>query len=138
MEYTSRRDFFSFRGDALGIFLSGACLVHCVILPLFYFASPILTNFSENEWVHIGLLTMLFPIALITFLSGKKNHKSSKPFIWGSIGIVFLASSVFLEEIFILDVKLELLLTIVGSLLICYAHYLNISLKKEHGCYSIR
>ena len=40
--------------DAIGIGLSGLCLVHCLALPVLVSLGPALV-WMENEWVHLAL-----------------------------------------------------------------------------------
>lgn len=40
--------------DAIGIGLSGLCLIHCLALPVLLSLGPALV-WMENEWVHLGL-----------------------------------------------------------------------------------
>lgn len=131
MERVSRKELPNDRSDTFGIFLSGACLVHCVVLPLFAFISPVFAHCCGGEWVHFGLLACVLPIALRAFYSGKKSHGNSKPLLVGSSGIAFLLLAIFTEGHQTDGLNLEVILTTTGSLTLCYAHYLNITLRRN-------
>lgn len=120
------------RYDKAGIICSGACAVHCLLLPVVAYSSPVISNYLKNEWIHIGLLVALLPIACIAFLKSKKIHRKSLPLILGTIGIAILFSAITLEAIHIEIQYLEKALTAVGSILLITGHLFNIlSLKKS-------
>ena len=125
------RDLFHSPGDSLGILLSGACVAHCVLLPVVAFLSPVIATLIEAEWVHLSLLAVLAPLALITFYAGRKRHQSAGPLQWGAIGLALLFSALMAEGDHMTGLELETGLTVLGSLLLCYAHYQNFSLKKN-------
>ena len=131
MKRRLQHNFLSARGDSLGAFLSGACVVHCVALPSLAFMSPVLAQLSESEWVHLGLLFLLFPVAILTFVAGTMTHKSYQPLYWGGAGLGALIIALFMEGREFQGYKPEVFLTIVGSLLLCWAHFQNWSLKQK-------
>jgi len=54
--------------DAIGIGLSGACVAHCLAVPVLISLAPALVPL-ENEYIHVGLATM----ALLTFVTAVRN-----------------------------------------------------------------
>ena len=94
--------------------------------------SSAVMNLFENEWIHIGLLVLLVPVALISFYNSKKVHLQNKPFLFGGIGIALLVSAILFEAILDLHIeKLEVILTTVGSILLIIGHLYNIKFLKD-------
>ncbi len=53
--------------DALGVGLSGLCLVHCLALPLVAIALPMLGSLSEAPWVHWAFVATATPVTMLAF-----------------------------------------------------------------------
>ncbi|MGB0454746.1 MAG: MerC domain-containing protein [Bacteriovoracaceae bacterium] len=117
--------------DKAGIICSGACAVHCLLIPILAYASPLIFGFLKNEFIHLGLLIALVPIALIVFTKSQKLHGDSKPLILGAIGITLLISAVLLESIHLKIPYLEKILTGFGSLILIGAHITNLKLVNQ-------
>lgn len=111
--------------DRWGIFLSGLCLVHCLLTPIIIFLIPWLEAYLREEIFHALLFIIILPLAFITFYSGHKIHRSKRPIILGTLGIAFLASDLILPESMHEIAFLHTGLTIFGSLLLVGAHYFN-------------
>ncbi len=113
--------------DKACILCSGACAIHCMLAPIIALASPAIAHFFENEWIHIGLLVLLTPIAIIAFYRGFKLHQETRPVFLGSAGIVLLLMAVSFELLFKIEVEsLEIIFTMIGSILLIVAHICNI------------
>ena len=113
--------------DRLGIFCSGACALHCLMVPIIVLASPTLASYFENEWVHVGMILLIIPIAGISFYSGKKLHGCIRPMKFGFLGIGFLVLVICFERVLGLEVRgLEIILTMVGGTFLIIAHFSNI------------
>jgi hypothetical protein len=109
--------------DIAGVTMSGLCAAHCLMMPIAGSLLPSVTQLFENEWIHLGLLALLVPVALISFVSRKKVHKNSLPLIIGGAGIALLAAAVVSESLG--PHILETLLTLCGSALLITAHIVN-------------
>jgi hypothetical protein len=120
--------------DKVGIVGSGACVAHCLLIPVLAFASPSISSFLENEWIHKGLLIALIPISLIAFLRSQKIHKKNRPVILGAVGVASLILAVLLERLHIEIPYSEQALTTLGSILLISAHYINIKFTKQVTC----
>ena len=122
-----------------GILCSVACAIHCMLIPVITLLSPTLTSYFENEWIHIGLLFIVVPIALTSFYQQKRIHEKIKPMILGSIGIFFLISAIVSEQLFNIEIeKLEFVLTMIGSTFLIVGHlynirYLNTCIRKRQN-----
>lgn len=118
--------------DKTGIFCSAACALHCMAIPLISFVSPSLGVHFENEWVHIGLLILIIPIAVISFYSKRKVDGYNIPLKFGIIGLTFLIVAILTEQLFSIEIEgLEILLTAVGSTFLIIGHFLNMDVFKE-------
>ena len=113
--------------DKTGIVCSGACVIHCVLSPIIALASPAIASFFENEWIHIGLLVFLIPVAIFAFTRGLTLHQKTSPVLLGSAGIVVLLMAVAFESLLEIEIEhLEVTLTIVGCIFLISAHVFNI------------
>ena len=119
------------RLDKAGIVCSGACAVHCMIVPMIAFSAPALISHFENEWVHILLILLIVPIAGVSFYRHKKIHGHTKPLRLGIVGGSLLIGAVVCEKIFGMEIKgLEMTLTILGSVLLISGHLFNMRYLK--------
>lgn len=118
--------------DKTGILCSAACALHCMAIPILSFAAPSLGVHFENEWIHIGLLILIVPVAIISFYSKRKPVGYNIPMKFGTIGLIFLISAILCEQLFNIEIEgLEVLLTTVGSTFLIIGHFLNMSSTKD-------
>ena len=97
--------------DKIGIFVSGLCLIHCILLPFLSIIIPFL-----DEKLHILLFFIIITIGFYSFYFGFKKHQKLRPLILFIIGIIFLSLEIFSHyEVF----------TIFGSVIIIAAHLNN-------------
>ncbi|WP_413557209.1 MerC domain-containing protein [Bdellovibrio sp. HCB209] len=110
--------------DKLGMFLSTLCAIHCLATPLLIFALPVLGEAFESHWVHLSMAAVILPIGLFAFWSGYKHHRQRKVLSLGVAGLLMVCAGSTLPhemvEVFEHDV-----VTILGSILLVTAHYLN-------------
>lgn len=119
--------------DKTGIACSGACAIHCLFLPFIAYISPAISNFLHNEWIHLGLLVLIIPLALKSFKKSLKIHSKRDPILLGSIGIILLVAAAAIESLHIEVQSLDKTLTGIGSLMLILGHTLNMSyLKKSY------
>lgn len=119
--------------DQVGIFFSGACTIHCLLIPILTFLAPALTSYFENEWIHLTSLFFIIPIAALSFVRQRKIHGHHIPLVLGLLGITILLSSFLFELISHLHIKgFELTFTIIGSLFLITAHIQNIKSLKSY------
>jgi hypothetical protein len=84
--------------DRVAITLSGLCLVHCLLLPTFIVALPLLGQFSETHF-HAQMLLVVVPVSLFAFGLAYRRH--------GSKAVADTA------------------LTMAGSIILATSHYFN-------------
>ena len=112
------------RFDALGLTLSGLCLIHCVAIPVAALSAPTLLGLlaGEDTLTHIALLALALPIGGFAFFSSWRRHRSSDTLIIGIVGLVVMALGV--SHVFGHDN--EIILTITGVLTVGCAHGINL------------
>jgi hypothetical protein len=93
------------------------------------YLSPTYLSFLKNELIHLGLLVVLVPIALLAFYKSYKQFNILKPAIFGTLGISLLICAVLLEALHIEISYLEKVLTALGSIFLIIGHTLNLKLQ---------
>ena len=115
------------RLDNMGIFCSGLCMAHCLLVPVLALFSPAIASFFESEWIHKGLVIIVAPIALMAFITGKKTHGKVLPIVLGLFGVSTLILAVLSESIEGVEIS-ETIVTVIGSIMLIIAHILNLRL----------
>ena len=84
------------RFDALGLTLSGLCLIHCVAIPVAALSTPTLLGLlaGVDTLTHIVLLAVALPIGGFAFFSSWRRHRSSDTLIIGIVGLLVMALGV--------------------------------------------
>ncbi|MDF1768585.1 MerC domain-containing protein [Maricaulis sp.] len=105
--------------DAIGIGLSGLCLVHCLALPVLISLSPALVLF-ENEWTHLALAGMALPVSLLAMRNwvGGARAAGLRAMATFGVGLLFYAALGEMSEL------AEQGVTTVGALLLATSHVL--------------
>ena len=122
------------RSDKLAISLSLVCVIHCLFAPSFvilssgYYAATL-----DNEFVHNLILFFAIPVSLFALALGYKNHGAPQYFFIGITGLIILVMAVILGEPLYGETG-EILFTILGSVLVVFAHYKNHQICKEINC----
>ena len=114
--------------------LSSACAIHCFFSPAFILLTSGLFSFSfDNESVHYLILLIALPVSLYALISGFMNHKTAYLLTVGVFGLFVLLLAVALGESIMGELG-EKTLTLMGSVLIVYAHFKNHQACKELDC----
>jgi len=109
----------------LSIGLSALCVVHCLATPLLIALLPSLAALPlENEAFHRWLLIAVIPTSLFSLFMGCKQHKKYNVFVIGVIGLLFLISAMFVEDLANGEL-LEKVFTVIGAFIIAIAHFMN-------------
>ena len=91
-------------------------------------------SFSVNsEFVHYLILLFALPISILALGLGYKNHKETSYFIIGVTGLMVLLSAVLFSDTLFGEAG-ERTLTLIGSMIVAYAHYKNHSICKQIEC----
>ncbi len=113
------------RWDRIGIFVSGACLVHCLLLPVVVALLP-LFSFSEalHTWMHPVAAAVLIPTTLLALRSARRLHgdRAVQLLLWAGLALVVPAA--ILGHVFTGALS-ETLVTLAGSLLLIGGHWRN-------------
>ena len=125
--------------DNLGITISSVCAIHCVLLPAIFIIAPY--SFLASHEFHEALIYFILPCAAVAFTLGCRKHGDIKVALMGSFGIILLASSILLHEVFHSEEHSEelttVLITIAGSIMLILSHLRNrkLCLKEEFACH---
>ena len=121
--------------DNLGITISAACAIHCVLLPAILIIAPY--SFLASHEFHETLIYFILPFAAIAFFLGCRKHGDYKVLLMGSIGIILLATSLVIHEVFHSGHHSEefitILITIAGSLILIFSHLRNAKLCQQEN-----
>ncbi len=109
--------------DRIGIWLSGICMVHCVITPIILVLLPMMT-FVRSEWVHLVLACVLPLVAFAAFLPGYRRHQDKLVIALGLIGLSLIIFAAF-DPLKILNLITEGLVTSIGSIALISGHLRN-------------
>ena len=111
--------------DKVAVTLSTACVLHCFFAPSFIIlTSGFLSLSIDNELVHYLILLLAVPISSFALYLGWKNHKNTSFLPFGIIGLLALVAAVLMGEAMLGEAG-ERAITLLGSLLVAYAHYRN-------------
>ncbi len=113
------------RWDRVGIWLSGICLIHCLLLPLALVVLPVSALVvTWHEDVHVVFAVLLVPTTALAFYQGYRRHRQ-KRVLWGfgpGLALVLLASFPGHEALGVLG---GTLVTMLGSALLIWGHWQN-------------
>jgi hypothetical protein len=127
-EHTSRQAIVSM--DALGIFASTLCLIHCLAMPLLVAFLPVLgLQFLEGHAAHQILAGFVVAFGLLAILPGYMKHR--KPAVLAGLIIgLFLVLTATFGSVAGMSETLELPLITVGNLVLVVSHLFNRQLCK--------
>lgn len=115
--------------DRLGIAMSMACWVHCLVLPLLVLLSPSLSSILLGDSsFHVVLLFVILPIAVTAFTLGWLKHRSRTVLILGGFGLLLIMISSLQAALMghgVLSESLEKIITSLGGLFLATGHFLN-------------
>ena len=121
--------------DNLGITISAACAIHCVLLPAILIIAPY--SFLASHEFHETLIYFILPFAAIAFFLGCKKHGDLKVLLMGSLGIILLGTSLLIHEVFHSEQHSEefmtILITIAGSVTLIFSHLRNAKLCRQEN-----
>ena len=109
----------------IALFLSLACAVHCMVMPLLLVSLPFLgDSFLHNpflEWILLGTLIVMGQFSMNHYR--KKHHAHTLP------GKVFTAGAIICLAALLVSTHHEWM-TIIGSVTIAISHGMNLRFKK--------
>ena len=114
--------------------LSMACVVHCFFAPsLLILSFSFLSLSIESEIIHYLIVFLAVPISLFALGLGYKNHDVLSYLFIGAFGLVLLVVAVVLGEDLLGEIG-EQTLTLIGSMIVAFAHFKNHRKCKELEC----
>ena len=116
--------------------VSLVCALQCLLMPSFFIATSGLISLSiDNEFVHSMILLIAVPVSLFALFLGLKNHQNKLIFLIGLLGLTVLIAAFFFAKVLFGENE-EILFTVLGSMMVIYAHYKNHETCKELQCKS--
>jgi hypothetical protein len=117
--------------DYWGIWLSLLCLAHCLLLPAFLMALPILARYYlVHPFVHFGLSCLVFPVAILSLWSGYRVHLNKWVLVLGILGALLIVWASLTRVTLVMLARYELYFNVLGSLLLMVSHLWNIRSMK--------
>jgi hypothetical protein len=114
--------------DAVAIGASLACLVHCLVLPLLLALVPALARaIAVPESFHRAALLFAIPASAWAMRAGYRHHSTALPALFGAIGLLLLVGGALGG----FDLAIETGVTVIGSLMLASAHWVNWSLQRR-------
>ena len=120
--------------DKFAMTISMACVAHCFFTPTFLILTSGIFSFSlDNEFVHKLIVLIAVPVSIYALSLGYKNHKTTSFLPVGIIGLCILILVVILGESTLGEFG-EKGLTLLGSLMVAFAHYMNHQICRKLEC----
>ncbi len=109
--------------DRLAVFLSGLCMLHCLLapalvslVPMFGWAKP------GGESFHLLLFGLVLPTSLVALAAGYRRHREVLVPMLGLAGLSLIVIALWALPVSSLE---ERLLTSFGGLVLAWSHILN-------------
>ena len=120
--------------DGAAVGLSGLCLLHCLALPFFAGALPLLMPFTESH-LHAQMLYFAIPLSIVAIGIGYTRHRNSLVVLaaCAGLGLLIVGATVAHGS---LGIVADRLFTVSGSLILAAAHLWNGLLSRRHRCLS--
>ena len=120
--------------DKAAIGLSMLCIAHCLLTPIAIVMLPALgATFLDDERFHYALLFLVIPISMFSLGIGCRKHGRREILLFGLVGISIMSLILIIGE----DVLGELgesMLTILGALIVAFAHVRNFRACQNIHC----
>lgn len=115
--------------DLVGVCLSGACLVHCTVLPLILALLPVFgSQFHLDERMHVLITILIVPVAALALVTGYLKHRQAQVLMLGGVALAMILGAPAMHES-LGHLICEVLAAVGGVTLIC-AHLRNHSLLR--------
>jgi len=118
--------------DKLSISISVLCVAHCLIFPvLAVFIPNIIALGLTSENFHFWMIVSVIPSSAFALTLGCKKHANISMVIIGVVGLSSLLLALALDHSMLGEYG-EKALTLIGALLIAFAHFRNFKLCQQH------
>ena len=120
--------------DKLAVSASTVCALHCLGLPVALVAFPAIGGtFLGDEAFHFWLIWAVVPMSLFSLSLGCYRHKTVNILYAGFAGVlVLLVAAILGHEL--LGENAERFATLIGALLLAFAHINNYRLCRRSNC----
>ena len=116
------------RRDRLGLVLSFACLLHCLLTPLLLSVLPLLgLSLLASDSFHAVFAVGVLLAAALALVPGYRVHRRASVLLLGVAGVSSVAIGAAMSH-----GGAETALTVIGSLLLVSAHISNLRLARKH------
>lgn len=113
------------RADAIGILLSAACMLHCLLLPVVVaYGVGGLVMGLDTEWTHVVMLAIVIPVSGLALVGGWVRHRRATVLALGVAGVALLALAAFVFHPYF-GKTADALVTTLGGGLLAVAHWRN-------------
>jgi hypothetical protein len=116
--------------DNTAVGLSALCLAHCLALPLFAGALPMLLPFVEGH-LHAQMLVLVLPLSVVAIGIGIARHRNLRVAWVAAAGMVLLVigATVAHEQ---MGIVADRIFTVGGAIILASAHIYNGLLSRRH------
>lgn len=108
--------------DKIGVWLSGLCIIHCILVPLLFLFYPAVGENIESHFLHSVFFLVIMAVAIVSFSTGYKLHKRLEPILYLISGLLILLINLLFHEKLL---NYEMGLNVLGSLLVVISHIKN-------------
>ena len=121
--------------DGAAIGLSGLCMLHCLALPFFVGALPMLMPFTESH-LHAQMLIFAIPLSAVAIGIGYARHRDPRVVAAAVAGLgLLVAGATVVHGSY--GIVADRLFTVSGSIILAAAHLWNGLLSRRHRCLSV-
>jgi hypothetical protein len=111
--------------DKLGIFFSGACIAHCILVPIILALASgnVILGLFASEWFHVALLVPVFIFFMVSLPKTWLQTRNPWILVLAIMGVCLMVCSRLTHGFG------EVLLTVLGSSSLIVAHCLSLKLR---------
>ncbi len=121
--------------DSAAIGLSGLCMLHCLALPFFVGALPMLMPFTDSH-LHVQMLMFVVPLSAVAIGIGYARHRNALVVVAAVAGLgLLVAGATVVHGRY--GIVADRLFTVSGSIILAAAHLWNGLLSRRHRCLSV-
>ncbi|WP_394201574.1 MerC domain-containing protein [Marinagarivorans algicola] len=135
--------------DISAVTLAFLCTLHCLVLPLFIIVGSMLGSLAlADESFHKTLVFITLPISMTGLYLGCRKHQRLSVILTGAVGVSIIVLAACADAIFHSPLLhtlplhmslphtalIEKTLSVLGSLLIIFAHIKNHRLCRQQNC----
>ncbi len=118
--------------DRAGIWLSGLCALHCLVMPVLLAMLPLWPNLDvAHTWLHPAFAVALVPVTLFALWGAFRAGRSRSISLLLSSGLVLVVGALFVPDAS--GHLAETVLTLLGSLLLIAGHLTNWRAAHAHA-----